>query len=144
VLRVVPHRRNSVAIIVAHDQARRVQRRGEGLRSGFIAGTGVLGKQIHGIVVERLLFGGISMVLVCRGSLSAIQTERIDRVRTVDCIGRSWIARQKVRAGQRDKVALHVERRRQIVYRGRTRRCSEGRLTRRVAGDRIGGKVVIE
>ncbi len=74
-LRVVPQRRDRVAIVVAHDQAgcardRRRSRRRPG-------SAGVEREQIHQAAIEGELFGRVVMILVIRGSLGAVQAKRI-------------------------------------------------------------------
>ena len=100
-LRVVPHRGDGVAVVVAHHQALGLVRILLAARYVFAVepllhlrrtqDAGVARKRVHQSGVEGTLLGGVVVVLVRGCGLRARQAERLGRILSVDLgVDRNW------------------------------------------------------
>jgi hypothetical protein len=140
VLRVVPQRRDGVAVVVVHD-LRRVARRPERARAG--AGADRLHEVVHLAFVEGLLLVGVVVVLVA-GELAAGRALKAGRA-AVEPLRRCRVGVAEA------QVFLVAQRRRQRFRRGGLeavdRRCALRRLERLAIAVRrlgVGAEVVVE
>src|SRR6185437_15027890 len=90
-LGVIPERRDSIAVIVAHHLSLGAEAAGAAL--GALAG--IEREQVHGAVVKGSLLGLIAVVLVGGRRLGAIEAEGFGRIGAVPGIGRIAVTGQQ-------------------------------------------------
>ena len=148
-LRIVPQRRDGVAVVVTHDEA--FGRNAGGRRA---RGADPGREAIHVAVVIGALLGALIVSLVRRERLRGRQAKRIGRAGAVQlgAVGGDWRIRiavgilvDQVDAGQRLEAVRRIERRQQSVDAlWRAPRGFELRLARIVLRHRVSCEIMIE